>query len=351
MGDSAGLEGGLNRPRLPRSTTMNPGAHPESVFPRDDTAPFAGNAFRPLREAGIAVPLWLALLWGQLFWALHPSWIHGNYYDYGWIIPPIAAWFFWRRWHGEALEFLRPVSAPRSRRGLLLLSIVLGAAALIAALGFVRILERFDPIWRVPLFLHAAVVAVVTHLVIALGRGWRFSLACLPLTLFALTAVPWPAGIETRIIGEMTDRLLAVSVPISRFLLGVPVEMSGSALIAEGRVIQIDEGCSGIRSFQSLLMAGLFVGEFMMLRWGARAFLIGAAIVFGFVLNTARASVLTWIFFHRGEGAFHAAHDLVGFTAFGISAALLLGLGALLDRWAGGEASLGAPLEVPRANE
>src|SRR5690606_35487454 len=106
----------------------------------------------------------------------------------------------------------------------------------------------------------------------------------LPLTLFALTAVPWPAQIENLIVGELTERLLAFSVPLSRTI-GLDLELSGASLVTDGRIIQIDEGCSGIRSFQSLLMAGLFVGEFMMLRWGWRALLLLLATIFGFIAN------------------------------------------------------------------
>jgi exosortase/archaeosortase family protein len=71
----------------------------------------------------------------------------------------------------------------------------------------------------------------------------------------------------------------------------------------------------------------------MRLRWDFRLFLIGAAVLVGFLLNATRASALTWIFFHQGQTGFDAAHDLVGFIAFGISAALLLAVGALFDRW------------------
>ena len=45
---------------------------------------------------------WLVLLtalWVQLYAACVPSWRHGEYYSYGWYIPPIAAFFVWRVRH------------------------------------------------------------------------------------------------------------------------------------------------------------------------------------------------------------------------------------------------------------
>lgn len=274
------------------------------------------------------IPLLLGVLWGQLFWALHPTWIHGQYYDYGWIVAPVTAWFFWRRWCAD--EISTPLVSGNQKGPIVL--ILLASAVLISGLILARIMERFDPIWRVPLILHGFLIFSFTVLTFWISLGRKKAFIYLPLLLFAMTAVPWPAQTENYLIGEMTARLLEISAPLSR-LIGIPVELSGSALIANGRVIQIDEGCSGIRSFQSLLMAGLFVGEFMMLRNRFRIVLLVLAIVFGFVTNTLRAITLTWIFFNEGEAAFDQAHDMVGFCAFGLAAGLLLLSGHFLDRW------------------
>jgi len=273
----------------------------------------------------VAVPLFLLLLWGQLFWCLHPTWIHGQYYDYGWIVPPVFFWFFWRRWQSETGHLARP-----SRPATLSLALVGLGLLLLLSLSFLRILERFDPIWRVPQILHGGTVFLTTLTVLALVTGVRSSLAYLPVVLFGLTAVPWPAQIENLLIEELTERLLGVAAPLAR-LVGIPAGLSGSALLAEGRLIQIDEGCSGIRSFQSLIMAGFFFGEFLLLRPVLRVILLVFAILVGFATNTLRAVTLAWIFFHEGDAAFDRAHDLVGFAAFGLAALLLLGLGSLLD--------------------
>ena len=280
------------------------------------------------QHSGYAVPVILGLLWAQLFWALHPTWSHGQYYDYGWVVAPVATWFFWRRWRCEIVDFRGPIAIGRR----VYLVAVPAVILLLFLLSLARILERFDPIWRIPLIFHAAVVFATTHLVLWACCGFRRSLAYLPVLLFALTAVPWPAKAENMIIGELTDQLLACSAPLSR-LLGSPVELSGSALVADGKVVNIDEGCSGIRSFQSLLMAGLFVGEFMMLRWRWRLTVLFLALATGFVTNLLRASLLTWIFVNEGELTFDRYHDLVGFLAFGCAASLLLLFGSLFDKY------------------
>ena len=281
------------------------------------------------RNSPLAIALLLLALWAQLFWALHPTWIHGQYYDYGWIVGPISIWFFYRRW--TSLN-RKQTDALVERSGFARIYPWILLGLLLPALTFFKVLENFDPIWRVPLILHGGFVLVFTHLLIADAYGKKASLSFLPVTLFAMTAVPWPAQAENFLVGEMTETLLAISAPISR-MVGIPVELSGSALIANGVVIQIDEGCSGIRSFQSLLMAGFFVGEFMMLSVRARVLIVLLGIVYGFVTNTFRATLLTWIFYHKGQIAFDQFHDPVGLFSFAIAAGLLLVTGHLIDSY------------------
>ena len=78
-------------------------------------------------------------------------------------------------------------------------------------------------------------------------------------------------------------------------------------------------------------MAGLFVGEFVFLRNWFRVALVVIAMISGFLTNTLRSIVLTWIFFKDGEIAFDRAHDMVGFLAFGLAAGLLLLSGHYLE--------------------
>ena len=92
--------------------------------------------------------------------------------------------------------------------------------------------------------------------------------------------------------------------------------------MADGRVLQIDDGCSGIRSFQSLLMISIFFGEFFTLTWPRRAIMIVTGFVAGFVCNGLRTLTLTWIFFRLGEHQFHSFHDGAGIVTFALSAIL-----------------------------
>ena len=194
-----------------------------------------------------------------------------------------------------------------------------------------RVIEKNELLWRLPRFIHFFCVAGISHLYVAAFYSIRRSLYFLPVTIFALTAVPLPFQLETAFIQNATNVLMAISEPICLGQ-GFPVELSGSALIMKGEVLEINEGCSGIRTFQSTIMLGLFLGEFFLLHWTLRVLTLLLGIVLAFLVNIIRVVVLTKIYFERGEDAFHHYHDLVGYLAFALSAAALIGAALIAGR-------------------
>jgi len=282
------------------------------------------------RQEPFAFPaLFLVLLWLQLFLSLMPFWSLGTYYDYGWFVPLASAWFFWKRWPTATKGSLNPspLPWPKSLDAALLSALV----AAVILLFLIRVVGRYDLFWRPPRLFHFALVGMIHHVVLARFLGWRNSVYFLPITVLCLTAVPLPYQVEQAFIQRMTQNLMVAAEPLCLFL-GLPVELSGSAFTMNGEVLQVDEGCSGIRSFQSLFMTSVFVGELFLLGWIGRMTLVLLGVLFAFVFNTLRVLVLTGVFFRFGEDAFHAWHDSVGMTTFALSAVALLGISRLLER-------------------
>lgn len=255
----------------------------------------------------------VVLLWLQLFYSLVPVWRFGEYYEYGWYVPPIAVFFFYRRWQGRNTEKLRVVHG--------------GWVAVVAVLVFpvllgLRALAGFDPSWRPPLLLQTALAVGLTHGLLFLRGGWRLTLEMAPVTVFALSAIPYPYSLERGLIAQLTDAVVHASAILFN-LFGRPVEMIGTKLASLGTEVEVTEGCSGIRSLQSLMMAGLFFGELFFLRPRQRLLLLGITGVVVMTVNIGRVIALARVRFDRGEHAFEAAHDQIGQIAFLVSAALL----------------------------
>lgn len=259
----------------------------------------------------------ILLLWLQLFAALVPTWRDGDYYAYGWFVPLLAAGLAWRRW-----KLLAPAPAhadPPPRAGFLALTWILLAAALVIPL---RLVAAADPGWRPPLLLHVLIVCALTHWFLLRAYGRKISLGMLPVTIFALSCVPYPWQIEQKLVQVLTDRVMHITREC--FLLaGRPVELQGTRLTMAGEVVDVTGGCSGIRSLQSLVMVALFFGECFLLPVPRRLALLLTAALSAVAFNTVRAWWLASIHFDDGPDAAAAAHDPIGHFTFALSAALL----------------------------
>jgi exosortase len=260
------------------------------------------------------LPLAVLALWLHLFWSVSPIWRNGEYYQYGWYVPVLALWFFLRRWREARDEPWREVPVGW---------VAAVALGLLPFLMAVRAVGYFDADWRLPLLAQAAVVVAVTHALIAWARGAKVSWALAPVTLFALSAVPYPWQIEQAMIRRLTGTVISLAGEWFN-LFGRPVEVVGETLESMGTVVEVTEGCSGIRSMQNLVMASLFFGELFRLGWLWRVALLGVGVLAAVLVNAGRAMVLAAIRFDHGSEAFDAAHDTVGFAAFGVSAVILL---------------------------
>ena len=278
------------------------------------------------------LPITLITLLLHYCWCLVPSWQFGEYYAYGFLVPPLAAGFAWRRAGLIRGAVTAEAWHPGKRAdGLLLALALLGLLALIP----LRVIETGDPAWRPPIVLHGLLVTAATHLGLARWRGWKVSAFFLPVTLFAWSAVPYLWQIEQALVRHLTD--MVVGLTREMFLLGgQPVERIGERLYQGSRAVDVTDGCSGIRSIQSLLMAALFFGELLWLRWAGRIILVGAALAAAVLCNTGRAWYLASVQFSRGEEAAHAAHDPAGHLAFALAAlALYLTARLLMPRASG----------------
>ena len=263
----------------------------------------------------------LVALWAQMFYSASYAWLHGEYYDYGWYVPPLAVWFFYRRWRSWPLVPRQPLPVWAVASGLVTLALTLAP---------LRTLLQTDPSWTTPMWGQALIVCAASFLIVWRMAGKKALLGLVPVVLFALTAVPMLGSLERMLVDALTHRVLEASSWVFG-LLGRPVTVLGSNLEMGGQVVEVSEGCSGIRSTQSLLMASLCIGEWLMLKAGARFALVAVGLLAAWLTNVARASMLAQIRFDHGLAAFDKAHDLAGMVAFVVGTIILLGAALAMD--------------------
>lgn len=261
----------------------------------------AADSWQPL--------LFAVALWFPAMMAASYAWRFGGYYDYGWFVPPAAMWLMIQRWRSEDVP-----SRPLPWRWL-----GPALAILVPWVLVLRVLGQVDPGWRLPMLLLGVTAAIGSHGLLAMGRGWRHSAGYLWITLLWVSALPWPSAVESGIVQWLTDQVV-IAVAEWFQLAGRPVEIVGDRLRLHDVTVEVTDGCSGVRSFQSFFMATWFFAELQRLRAGRTAVLLAAACVAAFVVNVVRTHTLASIRFDHGLEAFDRAHDWLGLAAFLVSA-------------------------------
>jgi len=177
----------------------------------------------------------------------------------------------------------------------------------------VRVVHEINQDW--PLFswpLTLGIVGISLYAIFLLG-GWTWVRYFAFPVCFILVAVQWPYRIEH----GLTQGLMRTVTGITVELLGwfnIPAFQHGNLIELSTGVVGVDEACSGIRSFQSSLMAALLMGELYRLRLLPRATLVLCGLTLGFCFNVVRTLLLSWQANAHGPSAIDKWHDPAGMT-------------------------------------
>lgn len=255
-------------------------------------------------QGGFLFPVFLGILWFQLFLALFPTWWDLPTYHYALIAAPLWALLFIDRFH--ELWALDQQGEPRGNPVLLV-----GAFVSLLPLLVLRPLQELDQFWRLPLWGHTLCVLSASILSLIWAFGWSRCRRLLTLNLLVLVLVPLPSALESFVSGNLT-RLVAQSVAALLPLLGYPIDLMGNAMVVKGQILDVSDGCGGLRSFQASLMLAFFLGECYRLQPWTRLILLGVALGLAILGNGARIYYLTTVAYDEGPQAEAEAHDPAG---------------------------------------
>lgn len=272
-----------------------------------------------INDPGYRIAVLLIATWIPVFAMSSQAWRYGNYYDYGWYVPPLAVLMLLRR--------LRSMSRISEGATLRWWSNLLWIAPIWL---ICRILNTADPFWRLPQWICAILALVISHLLIVRTYGRGSSGPYLPVAAFALTAVPVPSVVETSVVQFLSEGVVQVTAEIFN-LAGRPVQVWGHRLESLGEWVEVADGCSGIRSLQGFLMVALFFGEWFHLGRLERFLMVLLSLVAVWVANVMRALTLAWLRFEYGEGMFDQWHDSLSLLTFGVAAATAWWLATRLE--------------------
>jgi exosortase len=315
--------------QLGRHQTMN------AVAPA--VSPKTGNRAHASAWFPLAV---FALVWLEVISRLRFEWSINPQYGYGWAVPFLAAYIFWRRWQNA------PPPSSRQASSLWVVALIVSALLLVP----VRLIQEANPDWRLLSWTMAisAVVISAAGVYLAGGNSWLRHFA-FPI-LFFLVAVPWPTGLEQIVIQGLMriDALINVEILTT---IGIPAVQLGNVIEVGSGFVGIDEACTGIRSLQATFMVSLFLGEFYGFPILRRVILVVAGAFLAFLCNLIRTFLLVYLGAEHGFQAIKTWHDPAGYTILTIC---LLGLWMLSwflarkDELPANERRFAAPFRIPQ---
>ncbi len=247
--------------------------------------------------------LLFGFLWVTLINSLRFDWSANPQYGYGWSVPLLSLYVFWRRWHE------RPSPAPPSSRfgPFLFVGILAGGFFL------TRLVQEANPDWRLVSWLLTALVVGFSLASLFLAGGWPWVKFFAFPVAFIFTAVPWPHVWEQALVQNLMRTVASITVELLSFI-GIPSLQRGNVIEVGRGLIGIDQACSGVRSLQSTLMSSLFLGELYRLNARLRLAFVAGGLGLAFVFNVARTFLLAWIGARHGLQKLDHWHDQAGYS-------------------------------------
>lgn len=241
-------------------------------------------------------------LWLWTFWACGGEWLNTSAYSYGFFVPLLAGYFFWRRW-----PELKPVVLTESaaRKAWVCLAVLVGLVAPMELL-------RQTPLYWRPILWAMGILAAGATLLAAFLTGGRAAIRGLLFpACFPLIGIPWPGQVE---IGTTVVLQGWVAVATGDILnwLGVAATVEGKTIRVANCVLGVEEACSGLQSLQSSLMVALAGGEVFRRGGRTRLALLVWAVGVALVGNLIRAVVLGLIGARSGPEQVEHWHNLLG---------------------------------------
>ncbi len=232
----------------------------------------------------------------------------------------ISAWLVWRRWP-------RLKALPRSGAGP---GAVAVAFAIGAAIQAWAIHVQAQDLQAFSLMANAAGIVLLTWG----APGLR--LMALPIA-FLVFAIPLPAPVLVTLLWKL--RLFTAQYTgWLLYMLGIPSLVSGDQILGASQSFQVVEGCSGLRSVETLTMLVVLLIE-LFGRGGLHAFLLlVSAPLVALALNGVR--VLTLVLNPTSDVV--AIHSLQGIAILLVGLLLVYGFDGLLARWLPKRAAAGA---------
>jgi exosortase D (VPLPA-CTERM-specific) len=254
--------------------------------------------------------LWL--FWDGI-WVMGSSWITNPEYSHCLLIPLVSVFLIWQQ-----KDRLERISFEGSWWGAVL--VLLG--------GGLLVLGQLATIYTLVQY---AYVVTLYGLVFSFTGVRAFRALAVPL-LILVFMIPLPQFVLYNLSADLQLLSSELGVWFMR-LFGISVFVEGNVIDLGGYKLQVAEACDGLRYLFPLMTLGFLVGYFYKGALWKRIVLFLSSIPITIVMNSWRIGTIGLMVEHWGIGMAEGfLHEFQGWMVFMLSAALLLGEIALLNR-------------------
>lgn len=164
-------------------------------------------------------------------------------------------------------------------------------------------------------------------------EGWRILRVLVIPILLMFLLIPIPNQIYVPMTLPLQLKVSQVSELLVR-LLHIPILREGNVLTIPGKVFEVIEACSGIRSLMALFSLSLMLGYFTLRRNLSILLLFAFSVPVALMVNIIRVSVMILAYHYFAldltEGS---AHTITSSTIFFLALAMLYMLLRILESW------------------
>ncbi len=264
----------------------------------------------------------IVLILGWWLYDLQFQWRALVEYQFGWLVVFLAAYLIWERW---------PTIPSADRPA----SIWLCLALVLAGTPFVLVAELYkqaianSPAASFSLSIGSGFYLAANALYL---RGWATLRHFLFPSLFLFLAVPLPGILWSPVVLMLKELITTLNVETLN-LIGIPAVQQANVIRLPNCVVGVDEACSGVRSLQSSVMAGLFIGNLTFRRAGSQLAFLLAGVGLALAGNFLRSLILSITAHLHGIRALERLHDAAGWSIFLFTATGLGFLAWLINRF------------------
>ena len=264
--------------------------------------------------AGVLAVCFLWSYWNPTIVSLWGLWMRSDEFSSGLLVPFLAVYALWVRWHRLEGVAIRP-------------AVAWGLAAFAAAQAV-----RFFGLWLMYGSAENLSLVMTIWALVLLLFGWKVIWRVWPVLAFLLLMLPFPHRVQAWITVPL-QRWATSSAVFGLEMLGFEVTRMGNIIELNGASVAVAEACNGLRMLTAFVVIAALVALVVERRPWEKAIVITSSVPIAFMCNTLRLVITAIAFTQLNTELWEERfHDFGGLAMMPLALGMVLGELWLLKR-------------------